>query len=116
MKIREFYERTDGDFTGVIGRFLQEERVVRFVRMFPEDPSYRDLEKNLEEGRTEEAFRAVHTLKGVCMNLGFSVLYRSSYEVTEALRAEDLARAKAGMDALRRDYNGILEGIASLEG
>ena len=31
----------------------------------------------------EEAFRAAHTLKGVCLNLGFDELYEVSAEITE---------------------------------
>ena len=34
-----------------------------------------------------EAFRAAHTLKGVCENLGLSDLCKSSSVLTEALRA-----------------------------
>ena len=39
----------------------------------------------------EEAFRAAHTLKGVCLNLGFDELYEVSAEITEKLRGKETA-------------------------
>ncbi len=38
----------------------------------------------------EDAFRAAHTLKGVCLNLGFSDLYHTSYDITESFVPERL--------------------------
>ena len=37
-------------------------------------------------GNYEDAFRGVHTLKGVCQNLSFDRLYEVSHELTELLR------------------------------
>ena len=47
----------------------------------------------------ELAFRAAHTLKGVCMNLGFDHLYKLSFEITESLRTGNLE-----LESLRRFY------------
>lgn len=38
----------------------------------------------------ETAFRAAHTLKGLCMNLGFDSLYEVSSALTENLRGRQL--------------------------
>ncbi len=35
--------------------------------------------------------RAAHTLKGVCLNLGFDELYEASAEITEKLRGKETA-------------------------
>ena len=45
--------------------------IKKFVFKFPEDPSFNDLKDGLKENDAEKAFCAVHTLKGVCSNLGF---------------------------------------------
>ena len=94
MDIREFYDRTGGDFEAAMKRLMKETRVEKFVRMFPDDPSYRELESNLALNNVKEAFRAAHTLKGVCMNLSFTKLYRSVNEVTESLRSADPDKAE----------------------
>ena len=115
MKIREFYGQMDGDYEGVLDRFSNEARIGKFVKLFPKDPSYETLEMHMADNRIGEAFRAAHCLKGVCLNLGFVQLYESVSFVTEALRAEDPALASAGMPALRREYNKILDAIGKLD-
>lgn len=114
MTIREFYERTGGDYAGVMGRFENESRIRRFVGMFPEDQSYNCLEQALEDQKRKDAFLAAHTLKGVCLNLGFSRLHDSASAVTEALRREELTAAGALMPALRDDYRALVETIQKL--
>ena len=86
MTLREFYEVTGGDYGDVMGRFVTEERVLRFVRKFPADGSFAALKSSLADGNAQEAFRAAHTIKGVCQNLSFSRLSDSSARLTEALR------------------------------
>ena len=66
---------------------------MRFVRMFPADGSYTQLCEAIAQGDVETAFRAAHTLKGLCLNLGFESLYRVDAALTEELPAGDwLAR------------------------
>ena len=65
----------------------RESMVRKFALMFLNDDSYPKLEQSLKEGNAQEAFRAAHTLKGVCQNLGFTNLYQPAYELTEVLRA-----------------------------
>mgnify|MGYP000290853416 FL=1 len=52
------------------------------------------LTQAMDAGDVETAFRAAHTLKGICANLGFKSLFEVSYEITEALRAGDMEQAK----------------------
>jgi HPt (histidine-containing phosphotransfer) domain-containing protein len=40
----------------------------------------------MDEKNYEEAFRAAHTIKGVCQNLSFTSLYEVSNRLNEALR------------------------------
>ena len=48
----------------------------------------------MTQNNAEEAFRAVHTLKGICLNLGFDTLYKASFELTEKLRDDILMEAR----------------------
>ena len=115
LTIREFYNRTGGDYQGVLSHLIDEERVARFLKMFLTDSSFESLEKALEQGNTEEAFRAVHTLKGVCLNMGFSGLYTECNRVTEDLRSGNLEAGMQNMPALRQNYRCIVESIEQLD-
>lgn len=86
MDLKECYAELGGDYEGVVGRFHGERLVLKFALKFLDDGSYAMLCDALKNSRTEEAFRASHTIKGVCQNLGFTRLYESSAALTEALR------------------------------
>lgn len=107
MTAKEFYDRTGGDYEGTLARFVDVKRIVRFVGMFMRDPSYQDLKNSLEKGNRDDAFLAAHTLKGVCLNVGFSRLFDHACAVTEALRAGNMELARKEMPALERCYEEI---------
>ena len=109
MTLREFYEVTGGDYGDVMGRFVTEERVLRFVRKFPADGSFAALKSSLADGNAQEAFRAAHTVKGVAQNLGFT-----AEVVTNILRGGSLA-VDERMPELERLYNLTVESIAALD-
>ncbi len=101
MTVIEFYKTIGGDYDGTVGRFMGEERVLKFLKLFLKDPSISDLKKNMAEENYKEAFRAAHTLKGVAANLGMTAMQQSASEITEALRdGKDIERAKALMPKL----------------
>ena len=78
MTVKECYEQMGADYEGVLGRLRSEALIKKFAKKFLDDGSYASLKKGLEEQNGEEAFRAAHTLKGVCQNLGFDNLYEVS--------------------------------------
>lgn len=78
------------NYEDVLKRLYNEGMICKFTLMFLNDDSYPKLEQALKEGNVKEAFRAAHTLKGVCQNLGFTNLYQPAYELTEVLRAGTL--------------------------
>ena len=65
------------NYEDVLKRLYNEGMICRFTLMFLNDDSYPKLEQALKEGNVKEAFRAAHTLKGVCQNLGFTNLYQA---------------------------------------
>ena len=87
MNLQECYEALGGDFEDVLSRLRSEKLVQKFVLKFLNDKSFDLLCSSLEEENYEEAFRASHTIKGVCQNLSFTRLYESSHALTEALRS-----------------------------
>jgi HPt (histidine-containing phosphotransfer) domain-containing protein len=86
MTLQECYKAIDGSYEEVL-RLMRSERLVqKFVLRFLEDKSYEMLCQALSEKDRAEAFRAAHTLKGVCQNLAFTRLQKSASTLTEALR------------------------------
>lgn len=94
MTIKECYEAMGGDYEDVLKRLMNEARIQKFALMFKKDPSMSQLTQAMDAGDVETAFRAAHTLKGICANLGFKSLFEVSYDITEALRAGDMEQAK----------------------
>lgn len=114
MTVEEFYKETGGDYKEIMSRLRTEERVVKFAGMFLRDGSYKDLAKCLDDGNADDAFRAAHTMKGMCQNMAFTRLYTSVHEITETLRTKDLDRARQVFDVVTEDYNVVIDGINKL--
>lgn len=89
MNLKDCFDTFGGDYNSVMGRLLTEERVKKFLLMFLKDTSFNELENAMQNKDYDSAFRAAHTLKGVCSNLGIDKLGKSASEITEALRAKD---------------------------
>lgn len=86
MTVQQCYEKMGGDYNDVIGRLRTDERVARFLGLVLKDPSFELLNTALAEGNAEVAFRAAHTLKGVCGNLSLTTMQKSASALTEILR------------------------------
>lgn len=115
MTIMECYEAMGGNFSDVKARLMTEDRVKKFALRFLNDKSFETLKASLDEGNYEEAFRAAHTLKGVCQNLGFDRLYRSVFEISEALRGGNALSDIAMLDAVATDYEATVSALSQLD-
>lgn len=104
MTLREAYESIQGDFDGLVGRVMGEARAERFSMKFLNDQSYAQLMEALGQEDYENAFRAAHTLKGVCANLGFSKLQDVASELTEALRGGAKPENQSLIDQTTDEY------------
>lgn len=112
MTIQECYDALGGDFKDVMGRLKKEDRVARFAVKFLGDGSYQLLMDSLKAKDYKEAFRAAHSMKGVCQNLGFSQLFVSSDALTEELRGERYTDKVDGMFAkVTEDYDKTVAAI-----
>ena len=101
MTLEQVYAAIGGDYKGVMERLPSADFVRRFALKFLQDDSFRNLKKALEEKDAPTAFRAAHTLKGVCQNLGFDALYVPSSALTEALRGGSLGRCRRAVSSGR---------------
>ena len=115
MTVKECYEQMGSDYEGVLGRMGSEAMIKRFALKFLQDPSFNNLKENLEKNDGEEAFRAAHTLKGVCLNLGFDELYEASAEITEKLRGKETAGSEDRFQKVEEKYQKTVNAIKGLE-
>ncbi len=115
MTIKECYDTMGADYQNVLGRFLSEALVKKFALKFLDDDSFSNLKEALAARNVEEAFRAAHTLKGVCLNLGFDNLYEVSSAITEVLRAGELAGTDEMIKKVEEQYNITVNAIKAIE-
>lgn len=104
MTLKECYNTFGGDYESVLGRLISERLVQKFAVKFLDDKSFDILKESLESGNYEEAFRAAHTLKGICQNLSFSKLLESSSSLTEALRNKEYGKTDELFSKTQADY------------
>lgn len=107
MTIQECYQNLGGDYAQVETRLPSVSLVKRFITKFLDDGSFSELCRTMESGQRAEAFRAAHTLKGVCANLCFDRLLTSASQLTELLRPEtDTIPDGAAqlLEKIREDY------------
>ena len=111
MTLEQVYAAIGGDYKGVMERLPSADFVRRFALKFLQDDSFPNLKKALEEKDAPTAFRAAHTLKGVCQNLGFDALYVPSSALTEALRGGSLDGADELFPPVEKEYQRVVEAL-----
>ncbi len=115
MDLKEFYKQVGGDYDSIIGRLIKEERIKKYLFKFLDDATFDNLCKKMEENDIEEAFRAAHTIKGVCQNLDLLTLYKSSHDMTEALRNGKAENVDEIFEQLKKDYELTYSAIKELK-
>lgn len=115
MTLKECYTAIGGDYESAIARLTSENLVKRFIFKFLSDGSYDTLVRSLETEDYEEAFRAAHTIKGICQNLSFNKLFESSSSLTEALRNGRSDEYSELAEKVKSDYMQTVVSIKELQ-
>lgn len=116
MKLNGFFSSVGGDYGEAKARFQSDERIARFLRMFPGDDSMQNLSAAVSANDAPTAFRAVHTLKGVVLDLGLGALAEASSKMTEALRGSDTLPADPELyAAVHCEYSKVRGALEQLE-
>ena len=116
MDIRSFYDEISSDVNDVEKRLGSLEMTKYFVKKFRGDKTYSLLTEAYDENNNEKAFRAAHTLKGLCSNLGFDALYASASALTEALRSgRPLAGTEPLYETVKNDYAKLILAIDNVD-
>ena len=116
MTIRECYEAFGGNYDEVVSRLRTDERIARFLQKVVDDGSYKLLCDSVESGNVDEAFRAAHTLKGVCGNLSITRLGESSSALTEFLREKKVINDEMQplLQKVKEDYEITISSIKQI--
>lgn len=111
MTLQECYAAMGGDYEAVLGRLHSVKMVQKFVIKFLDDSSYDLLCSSLASEDYAEAFRAAHTIKGVCQNLDFTTLYKSSNLLCESLRNGHSPETPTLFEQVQADYKLTIDAI-----
>lgn len=115
MTLKEFYTNIGGSFDVMLSRFLDENRIKKYVLMFKGDTTYQELIQNIENGQLEVAFRNIHTLKGLAANLGFDDLFKASSALTEILRNYNGQPYANELKTVRNEFEKVLTLIDQID-
>ena len=97
------------DWDEILDRFMgNEDLIAKFMFKFLNDQSMNDLTKYLNEGNVTEAFKAVHTLKGVGANLGLNGFLTPVKELTEILRAGSMEGYEEKYEEIKPKYEALI--------
>ena len=115
MTLQECYAALGGDYADVATRMPRESMIQKFVLRFLSDGSYDLLCRSLEAGNYEDAFRAAHSIKGVCQNLSFTRLFTSASQLCEALRPGGPPQSPDLFTQVKTDYEATLSAIRTYQ-
>lgn len=116
MDLKACYEALGGDYESVLGRLRSDRMITKFCLKFLDDKSCESLVEAVERKDAETAFRAAHTIKGICQNLSFDRLYESSHVLAECLRGGAWDEAAVAMtEQVKADYQVTVDAIRQLD-
>ena len=120
MQIEECYAAFGGNYEDVKSRLMKDELIKRLVIKFLADTSYDRLAEAVAQKNHGDAFRAVHTLKGVSQNLSFDRLSKATEGLTETLRKwetipVDEALCEAQFEQVTAEYQAVIDAIKQLQ-
>ena len=111
MTLEECYIALHGNYAEAKSRLMTDTLIERVVLKFTSDPSMQQLLDAVAAGAYADAFRAVHTLKGVAANMGFTELQQHASALTEQVRSCDVAADPALLEAVKESYKLVMDTI-----
>ncbi len=93
------------DLDSAMERFMGNEALLmRFLGKFSQDPNFGMLKEAMEGRRYEDAFKAAHTLKGLCGNLSLKNLFNVVDKEVEFLRCGNHKEAEEVFPEVVAEY------------
>lgn len=115
MTVSEFYEQISGDYLGVKQRLKDDKRIIRMLSLLTQDDNFRILTEAILQKDYRTAFNSVHTIKGICLNLGIGTLLVPVNELTEELRSGNPAKDVFALyEGVKKEYERCITLISEL--
>ena len=115
MTLQEFYKEVGGDYDGVMGILMKEERIYKYLFKFEGSDDFSCMNDAIAAENYEDAFRYSHNLKGVCLNLGLGALATTASELCEKFRhgapEEDVSKLQ---EIVAANYENVIKNIGIL--
>lgn len=115
MDLRTFYRGMGADYDMVCARLMSEERIRRYLKLTVEDAAFPLLRDSLEKRDMESAFRAAHSIKGICLNLELTALLTPVTALVENLRGGGSPETERLYHAVWEQYEAMREKIGLIE-
>lgn len=115
MTVRELYTAMQGDYEDALQRFFTDDLIIRFLKRFSSDSSFRELLNAVECGNISLSFEAAHKMKGVAGTLSFTQLYRALHNLTEQLRSQVSPADPSLVEEVCRSFFCIMDAIDHFE-
>lgn len=97
-----------------IGRMMDnEEFYLRYLVQIPNNENYDSFLKHIESGDCTLAERAIHSMKGMALNLGLLPVSDIAVDIISDLRAGELESAKSKIPEFAQVYSDISKDILS---
>lgn len=97
------------DLDGAMRRFMGDEAFyVSCLNTFLEDRTMQALGDAIAQGAWDEAFTAVHALKGLAGNMGFVPLSHAAGELVLLIRAGRIPEINDALRDVQRCYNDVV--------
>lgn len=114
MTVMQFYSSVGGDYYDAVGRLRNDRMILKFLKMLANDKSLVKLHEAIDKGDCMEAFCAIHTLKGMALNLSLTELSHFCCSLTELFRgantiAEESYELVAKLDGIYEHTISLLD-------
>ena len=104
MNIKECYEKMGADYENIYSRLGDADLIEYLALKFTKDNNMQKLIDALARQDYETGFMAVHTLKGVVLNLGFTQLEPTVVAITEEMRGGKAPKSQELLEGLKDVY------------
>ncbi len=115
LTVKEFFIRTGGDYDEILRRFVKEELIRKYLRRFPDDRSFEQLQTSLIKKDYKTALRSAHCFKGLCNTLGLANISADASELYSDLKNGSYGSAENFIPSIRAGYEKIIEWIALID-
>lgn len=116
MTLQELSETLELPLSVTVARFGGNRGLfLRFLKEFPNDPNWEELQQAYRQNDFSTIERTAHTLKGVSVNLGLDTFSHICHHIVTAVRQNQYDDLPALLNDAQRCYEKICTAILQLD-